>query len=107
MALIFGTAGAVAGGAGAATGSTAAVSGAGWLSRRLNPVIRATPNATATIAVATIGSHRRCGDAGILIFTLLLVLKELAELDEGVEQGLRDLILVRRRRDLRFLVGVG
>ena len=92
MALIFGTAGAAAGGAGTATGSTATGPGVGRLSRLLNPVISATPNITTTIAIKTIVSHRGGGDDGILILTPLLVFKEFAELDERVEQGLRGLV---------------
>ena len=91
--MIFATTGAAGAGAGATTGSTAAVPGAGRLSRRLSAVINTTANTTAAIAVATITSHRR-GDDGNVIRTPLLVFKELAELDERVEQGLRDVILV-------------
>ena len=91
--MIFGTAGAAGGGGAATIGSTTAVPGAGRLSRRLSAIINPAANTTATIAVMTIAIHRRCGD-GTLIFTPLLVFKELAELDERVEQGLRDLILV-------------
>ena len=94
MALIFGTAGAAGAGAGAAAGSTVAVPGAGRLSRRLSAVINTTANATAAIAMTTIATHRRRGDDGNVIRTPLLVFKELAELDERVEQGLRHLILV-------------
>ena len=37
---------------------------------------------------------------------LPLVFKESAELDEGVEQGLRHLILIAARGELRFLLGI-
>jgi len=91
--LIFGTAGAVGGGAVVTTGSTAASPGAGRLSTMLNPVISATAKATTAIAMTTIVSHRRADD-GTLSFTPLLMFKEFAELDERVEQGLRNLVLV-------------
>ena len=100
VALIFGTAGAAA--TGGVTGSAAAVPGAGRLSKRLNPVNNSTANTTAAQPMSAITAHRCDGGVATLIFTfgLPLVFKETAELDERVEQGLRDLILVGRRGEL-------
>ena len=96
--MIFGTAGALAAGGGATPDRPRAVPGAGRLSRRLNAVISATANTTAAIAVTMMTAQRRGGGEVTVIFSFGadLVLKEFAELDERVEQGLRDLILIGR-----------
>ena len=54
------------------------------------------PKSTAATAVATIAAH--CREVNVfslmLTFGAGLVFKEFAELDERVEQGLRNLVLV-------------
>ena len=54
-----------------------------------------TANTTAAHPMSVMTAHRRFGDEVTLVFTFgPLVLKEFAELDQRVEQRLRDLILV-------------
>lgn len=82
---------------------------AGRLNKRLNPVNSNTANVIAVIAIRTIAVHWRLVSDLSRIRNFgapLLVLKEFAELDERVEQGLRDLILVTGGSELAFLIGI-
>ena len=75
--------------------------GAGLFNTRLNPAITTQAKSSAATLVAPMAAHWR-GDS----FRGSLMFKELAELDERVEQGLRDLVLIGSAGQLGLLFGI-